>query len=217
MFRRPSHRDLIGLVALAVAAAGLASAAAWAFSRPEPAAPSAAWADTPVPTPTPLPRTGPLDDRRARIGEPAPDFALLDVRDEATVRRLSEYRGHVVLLNWYASWCSPCRREIPLLQQASEALSEDLVVLGVDLQEPFDRAREILDMFGGRYPAVLDSNGEVSARYGGRGLPTTFVIDRDGRIAGVRAGELRPDDLAQLLALVGLSLPGDVPATPTGN
>ncbi len=206
MFRRLSRRDVLGFAALAGAAAGLASAGAWALTRPEPPA-SPSWAGTPAPTPTAFPGTGPLDSRQARVGEPAPDFALLDVRDETTIRRLSDYRGKVVLLNWYASWCSPCRREIPLLQRAAEAIPDDLVVLGVDLQEPFERARAILEMFGGRYPAVLDSNGEVSVRYGVRGLPTTFVIDRDGRILGVRAGELREEDLRRLLAQAGLALP----------
>lgn len=217
MFRRPTPRDLAGLAAVALGAAALAGAAAWALARPEAetsGSPPPAEAGEAVPTPSPLPGTGPLDDRRARIGELAPDFALLDVRDERTLRRLSDYRGKVVLLNWYASWCGPCRREIPLLQRAAEALPDDLVVLGVDLQEPFAQARDILEVLGGRYPAVLDSNGEVADRYGLRGLPTTFVIDREGRIVGVRAGELTETTLRGLLAKAGLTLPADQDGEP---
>lgn len=208
MFRCPTVSTLVGVGALVVAATALSAVGVWAFTRPQPASsPSDLFA--PAATATPFLNTGPLDDRRLRIGDEAPDFALLDVRDETTVRRLSDYRGKVVLLNWYASWCSPCRREIPLLQRASEALPADLVVLGVDVQEGFEQARAILELFHARYPAVLDANGEVSLRYGLRGLPTTFVISRDGIVLASRAGELRESDLRELLAKAGLQLPDD--------
>lgn len=204
----PTLRTLVGIGALIAAATVLSAVGAWALTRPEPPTPSSE-AFAPASTPTLIPGTGPLDDRRLRIGEVAPDFALLDVRDETTLRRLSDYRGRVVLLNWYASWCTPCRREIPLLQRAAQALPADLVVLGVDVQEGFEQAREILELFHAQYPAVLDSNGEVSRRYALRGLPTSFIIGRDGVVLASRAGELRERDLRELLAKAGLQLPDD--------
>jgi peroxiredoxin len=153
------------------------------------------------------PALGVLDAQRPEVGQPAPDFALLDVRDEETVRRLSDYRGQVVILNWYASWCSPCRQEIPDFQEAYTALEGDLVVLGVNLEESPDEARDMLDDLDATYPSVIDSEGAVYRHYGGLGMPVTLFIDRDGTLVSMGSGLITEEALRAELVKLGLEYP----------
>ncbi len=150
--------------------------------------------------------TGVLDPERPEEGKPAPNFALLDARDGKTVRQLADYRGKVVVLNWYASWCGPCKREIPELQRLTEQLAGEVVVLGVDPLESQGRASGILDELNATYPAVLDSSGEVTDHYRvGKGLPKTYFIDRDGILRATKTGELRSEDLVKFLGQMGVT------------
>ena len=158
----------------------------------------------PTGLPTVYANTGPLDPNRPEIGERAPDFVLRDARDPSLARRLSDFRGQVVILNWYASWCAPCKNEIPLFLRAQEALGDDLVILGVDYLESPEKAVGILDELGAHYPVVLDADGEVARHYRIPGMPTTFFIDRDGVLRGMKAGEVHEGQLAELLADAGL-------------
>lgn len=188
------RRRVVGAAALAVAAF-LAAAAAWyALSGGDGGAPS------------PGVRLGPLDGGPAAVGKPAPDFALLDARDGTTVRRLSEYRGKVVILNWFASWCAPCEREMPDFERAWRQAPDRIVVLGVNLQEPQARAKEMLDRLGVSFPAVLDSEGTVAAAYRVTGMPTTFFIDERGIIRSAGAGIVTPETLRAELARLGIEL-----------
>lgn len=131
----------------------------------------------------------------ARVGRAAPNFRLrgLDGADH----ELADYRGKVVVLNFWASWCGPCRDETPVLQAFSEsAAAEGVVVVGVNQQEQEATARGFADEFGVQYPVLLDSAGSVSEGYRvGRGLPVTFVVDRTGV---VRAVHLSSVERAQL-------------------
>ncbi len=156
--------------------------------------------------PTPLANTGPLDPNRPNEGETAPDFALVDARDPSKIIKLSDFRGKAVILNWYASWCGPCKSEIPAFVRAQEKLGDQLVVLGVDFLESGSAATSILGEFGATYPAVLDSSGAVAEHYRtGLGVPVTFFIDKDGVLQGARRGEVFEEDLPDLLAKVGVS------------
>lgn len=150
---------------------------------------------------------GLIDSHRPEVGQPAPDFALLDVRDGESVIRLSDFRGKVVVLNWYASWCGPCRAEIPDFQEAYTALPDDLVILGVNLEESQDLAAGLLEELGATYPAVMDSDGEIAQHYRVSGMPTTFVIDRDGNVAAEGRGIITEESLRQQLATFGLTYP----------
>ena len=155
---------------------------------------------------TPAAGTGVRDPERPEEGKRAPNFALIDARDGKTIRQLSDYRGKAVVLNWYASWCGPCKREIPELQRVFEQLGDQLVVLGVDPLESAGKAAGILTELGATYPAVLDSSGEVTDHYRvGKGLPKTYFIDKDGILHGVKTGELRPQDLVKFLAEMGIT------------
>ena len=148
---------------------------------------------------------GPIGPGRPKDGELAPDFALIDARDGVTVRKLSDFRGKAVILNFYASWCGPCKAEIPEFQDAYAALGNELVVFGVDVQESPERARGILDIFKAKYPAVVDSSGSVGERYRASVLPSTFFIDKDGVLRVTKFGQVRKTELADLLAKVGVT------------
>ena len=149
---------------------------------------------------------GPLDPQRPKEGQPAPDFALLDARDGTTVRKLSDYRGKAVIVNWFASWCDPCKEEIPDFQHAMDASNGQLVVLGVNFLESQDKAVGILNSLKATYPAVLDSDGDVADHYRvGGGLPVTFFVDKDGVLRGMQSGRVKKADLETQLAKLGIT------------
>ncbi len=202
MTRRPLRRsDLAGYAALAAAIVIAAGAALYFFVF----APGEASAPGTPAVPTAPSGTGMLQPDRPEIGQPAPDFALADARDPATIRRLSDFRGQVVLLNWYASWCDPCRREIPAFLRARAALAGQLEIVGVDYLEPPEKAVGILQELGADYPALLDADGSIASHYRIPGMPTTFLIAADGTLLAMKAGELREAELAELLAKAGLA------------
>ncbi len=120
------------------------------------------------------------DGSAGRIGAVAPDFEWTG--PDGQILRLSSYRGKVVVVNFWATWCPSCRSEMPALQRVA-ASEPDVVVLEVDLMEPGDKARSFLDSLGlDRLQPVLDSDGATTLRYGVLSLPSTFFIDKDGVI-----------------------------------
>ena len=120
------------------------------------------------------------DGAAGRIGAPAPDFEWTSL--DGQTLRLSAYRGKVVVVNFWATWCPPCREEMPALQRVA-ASEPDVVVLEVDLMEPGDKARSFLDSLGlDRLQPVLDGDGATTRRFGVLSLPSTFFIDKTGVI-----------------------------------
>jgi peroxiredoxin len=150
------------------------------------------------------PGTGVLDPQRPEIGKLAPDFALYDARDGLTIRKLSDFRGKPVVVNWYASWCSPCKQEIPDFETAYQANRDTLVILGVDALEARSKAVGILDELNATYPAVVDPTGVVTDHYRVSGLPVTFFIDKDGILRAQKTGQIQRDELEQNLAKIGI-------------
>jgi peroxiredoxin len=114
---------------------------------------------------------------------PAPDFALPDMDGE--VHRLADYRGKVLLINFWATWCPPCRREMPSMQRLYRLLGEEgFAVLAID---EFESEDEVFGFVGQlevepEFPILLDATSETAQAYGVRGLPSSFVLDREGRI-----------------------------------
>jgi cytochrome c biogenesis protein CcmG/thiol:disulfide interchange protein DsbE len=117
------------------------------------------------------------------VDAPAPDFELELLSGEGTLR-LSDLRGKVVVLNFWASWCSPCRLEAPDLQ-AAWVDYRDLGVrfLGADELDDRFAARGFVEEFGITYPSVFDPSGSLADDFGFIGLPATYVIDERGRLA----------------------------------
>jgi thiol-disulfide isomerase/thioredoxin len=163
---------------------------------------------------TPYPDTGPLDPARPAIGKPAPDFALVDARDPSKIVKLSDFKGKAVVVNWFASWCEPCKREMPEFEKLYKAIPGDVVILGVDYLEGQSNTLDILNQRGVTYPAVLDTNGDVADHYRvGVGLPTTFFVDKDGILRVQKVGEVKPADLEKDLKAVGISYTPPAEAT----
>lgn len=129
----------------------------------------------------------------------APDFALPTPAGETV--RLSDYAGQVVLVNMWATWCPPCKAEMPTLNAFYEAhWAEGFVVLAVNSQEDAALVRDFIQANGFTFPVLLDENAAVMERYNVRGLPTSFVIDREGVIRYVQPGEITRQ---QLEAVIG--------------
>ena len=119
---------------------------------------------------------------------PAPALGLPQL-DGRGSRSLADYRGRVVVLNFWASWCEPCRAESPLLQRWHERMEKDGgLVLGVDVLDVASDAREFARKYGLSYPLLRDGDGDALGRFGVVAYPETFAIDRRGRIAASKRG-----------------------------
>ena len=131
----------------------------------------------------------------AKIGKPAPDFTLGRL-DRPGSLQLSSLRGKVVVLNFWASWCQPCKLEAPDLAASAKKWSGRVVVLGVDVNDPSGDALGFMRKYGITYPVVHDNKNVTSPKYGLTGLPETFFLDRRGRIvshviSGIKAADLQ--------------------------
>jgi peroxiredoxin len=122
-------------------------------------------------------------------GAPAPDFML--TTPDGLSLRLSEFRGQAVLVNLWATWCPPCRQEMPAIQKVyREYRDQGFVVLAINTtsqDDPFN-IPPFVERYGLTFPILLDETGEVSAAYGLRSLPTSYFIGRDGNIREVVIG-----------------------------
>jgi peroxiredoxin len=122
-----------------------------------------------------------------REGFLAPDFALTTLEGQSIA--LSDLRGRVVLVNFWATWCPPCRLEMPAIQEVYEEYQEQgLVVLAINAQEPSTEITRFAEQLGLTFPIMSDRDGNVSGTYRVVSLPTTFVIDRSGVIRDVIVG-----------------------------
>jgi cytochrome c biogenesis protein CcmG, thiol:disulfide interchange protein DsbE len=120
--------------------------------------------------------------------EPAPELELPRLGGEGNAS-LADYRGQIVVLNFWASWCKPCKDESPLLERWHRRLTKNrATVLGVDVQDVTGDARAFAAKYGLTYPMLRDGPGDTRDDLGILGLPETFVIDRRGRIAAVQRG-----------------------------
>lgn len=139
-----------------------------------------------------------------QVGQFAPDFSLLDL--DGMLRRLSDYRGKVVLLNFWSTWCTPCREEMPSMQRAYERLRKKgfeilAVSLNVEGKPPVEAFMKELKL---SFPALLDPKKEAGRLYRIYALPTTFLLEKDGRIAYKLIGVKEWDDPDSLRLLEDL-------------
>ena len=124
---------------------------------------------------------------------PAPDFTLTGEDDKTY--RLADYRGKVVVLNFWATWCPPCRYEMPSMERAHQKVrGENIVILAVNVGENADQIFEFTGQYPVTFPLLLDLDAAVSRKYPVIGLPTTFVIDPRGVVTHRAIGGREWDD-----------------------
>jgi peroxiredoxin len=131
-------------------------------------------------------------DQLPVTGGVAPDFTLVNLDGGAV--SLSDYRGSPVMLNFWASWCGPCRSEMPFIQGVFEEVkwkAVNLVIIAVNLGESSMVARDFMEENGYTFPVLLDRTGEVGDTYNTRSIPTTFFIDESGIIKYIDIGAFR--------------------------
>ena len=134
------------------------------------------------------------------IREEAPDFTLKGL--DGTNLRLEEYRGKVVLINFWASWCGPCRQEMPLLDRLHHRYEDTgFAVLGINVEGERAPAQKIVDKTKVTFPVLIDENQKVSELYSLEAMPSTVVVDRDGVVRYIHRG-YKPGDEAKYVEVV---------------
>jgi peroxiredoxin len=120
-------------------------------------------------------------------GQTAPDFALKSSTGENL--RLSEYRGDVVMINFWATWCGPCRQEMPLLDELYTRYERvGFNLLGVNIDDDSRRAMQMIEELGVNFPVLFDASKQVSKLYEVDAMPVTVLVDREGNVRYVHHG-----------------------------
>ena len=136
-----------------------------------------------------------------RVGDRAPEFALADLNGEPV--RLADYVGRPVLVNFWASWCLPCREEFPILAEALEAHAGiGLAVIGIVYRDRSEAARAFGDQLGATWPLVMDPGERVARAYGVFGPPESWLVGPDGIVVSRHIGPFTAEELAEELVLL---------------
>ena len=122
-----------------------------------------------------------------------PDFQLPRIGAPEGVRTLSELRGRVVLVDFWASWCAPCKEAMPFYAGLQKRYSGDLTVLGVNVDEDVEAMRRSIETSPPAFEVVRDGEGKVVEAFGVEAMPTTFLLDREGKVVLVHRGFVQSD------------------------
>jgi thiol-disulfide isomerase/thioredoxin len=136
-------------------------------------------------------------------GKQAPDFELATL--DGTNSRLFDMMGHPILINYWATWCPPCREELPLIQKRLDKYGPDLVVLAVNAGEDSETVKNYINENGFTFPVLLDPEWKVEALFGVMAYPTSVFIDREGIIQARYVGGLSDSILDEYLKLIGVN------------
>jgi peroxiredoxin len=135
-------------------------------------------------------------------GRPAPDFSaeVISGGDPGNRMRLSTLRGKAVVLDFWASWCAPCRQQMPVVEQMTRRFTDkDLVVIGINTSDSRSDAMEFLQSSPPVYPSLFDDGGFIGKAYDVKTLPQVIVVDREGVITAVRKSIVQEPELEQLI------------------
>ncbi|MFN2340145.1 MAG: TlpA family protein disulfide reductase [Halanaerobium sp.] len=130
------------------------------------------------------------------VGMQAPDFTLKNINEEEV--SLSDYQGQKVFLNFWASWCPPCREEMPDMQKLHEDHAEEVVILAVNVGENKSTAANFMMENKLNFPVLLDTNKNIAQNYLVRGIPTTYFLDQDGIIKEKVVGAVSYERMLEL-------------------
>ena len=140
-------------------------------------------------------RRDPHDIRTGTVGKPAAAFDLERLDGQGRIR-LADYAGKVVVVNFWASWCIPCKQENPALVAAWERYrTSDVMFIGILYQDSLDAGRDYTRRMGNTWPSGVDDDGRIAFAYGVFGIPETFFIGPDGLIAGRHIGPIDEETL----------------------
>lgn len=143
-------------------------------------------------------RIDPVGPAIVQQGEAAPNFILPSM--EGVPFSLDQQRGQVVIVNMWATWCPPCKAEMPMLDAFHAAHAEKgVLVLAVNNEETPETVRAFISEAGFTFPVLFDQYGQIQDSYGVQGLPTTFVIDRNGLIQYIHLGEITEERLLEVI------------------
>lgn len=137
------------------------------------------------------------------VGVQVENFVLQDLQGRSI--QLSQYRGKVVVLNFWATWCIPCKDEMPLLQKYADTLKSKVIVLGVNSQEAIVDVKAFVDANAISFPIALDGNGEILRKFLVHNYPTTFFIDPNGILRDQHIGTLSDELMNGYLRNAGVN------------
>ncbi|MCZ0755729.1 TlpA family protein disulfide reductase [Anoxybacillus sp. J5B_2022] len=134
------------------------------------------------------------------VGDTAPDFVLKTLNDEQI--RLSQLRGKPVIINFWATWCPPCQREMPDLEKFYNDYKQHVEFLSVNLtsQDSREKVAPFLQQYGITFPVVLDTKGKILKLYNIQTIPTTYILDKNGVIRKKVLGPLTYKQLQEIIA-----------------
>ncbi len=135
-------------------------------------------------------------------GLPIGDYELTRLDGEKV--RLSDFRGTPVVINFWASWCEPCKKEMPVFQEIYSEQPGEFVILAVNPEENRETAESFADSVGLTFPILLDENKDMQKQLMVRGLPTTFFVDAEGVLRAQHVGELNRQLFIDYLAKIGV-------------
>ena len=142
-------------------------------------------------------------DRKIDPPVPAPGFSLMDLDEK--IHQLRDYKGKPVIVNFWATWCPPCREEMPSMERAWQKIeSEGIAMIGINVGEDFDTVFGFTADIEVSFPLLLDLDGEVTGRWPIRGLPTTYILNPNGEIVYRMIGSREWDDESLLDAIRAL-------------
>lgn len=137
----------------------------------------------------------------ASVGSNAPDFELVNLENETV--RLSELQGKIVVLNFWATWCEPCKIEMPFFEQLHQNKSDNFEILGINFDEPPPQVQQFVDEYNLHFPILLDPGGNIQKLYRVRGYPTTLIVDNNGIIRYHHIGLITEEQLDHYLVEMG--------------
>jgi peroxiredoxin len=135
------------------------------------------------------------------VGSQALDFELTSLNGDTI--RLHDLRGKIVIINFWATWCEPCKVEMPLFEKLFQSEPSNLEILGVNFDEPPQQVEKFVANYQLNFPILLDPGGEVQALYRVIGYPTTFVVDEQGIVQFHHIGLMTEDQLNNYIAQLG--------------